>query len=158
MVQTCVVHLLRASFRYAARQHWDAIAKALRPVYTAPTEAAALERFAEFAEVWGGKYPAIVKLWQDAWAEFVPFLSFDVEIRRVICSTNAIESVNARIRRAVKARGHFPNEQAALKCVYMAIMSLDPTGKGRKRWMNRWKAALNAFEITFEGRLSATRR
>jgi putative transposase len=88
----------------------------------------------------------------------VPFLNFDPEIRKVICSTNAIESVNARIRRAVKARGHFPNEQAALKCVYMAIMSLDPTGKGRKRWMNRWKAALNAFEITFEGRLAAARR
>ncbi|MGV9387491.1 IS256 family transposase, partial [Nonomuraea sp. NPDC003707] len=127
VVQTCVVHLLRASFRYAARQHWDAIAKALKPVYTAPTEAAALERFLEFAETWGGRYPAIVKLWEDAWAEFVPFLNFDTEIRRVICSTNAIESVNARIRRAVKARGHFPNEQAALKCVYMAIMSLDPT-------------------------------
>ncbi|WP_396706504.1 IS256 family transposase [Microbispora sp. H10836] len=156
VVQTCVVHLLRASFRYAARQHWDAIAKALRPVYTAPTEAAALERFTEFADAWGGRYPAIVKLWQDAWAEFVPFLSFDVEIRRVICSTNAIESVNARIRRAVKARGHFPNEQAALKCVYMAVMSLDPTGKGRKRWVTRWKAALNAFAITFEGRLTPT--
>ncbi|WP_345485008.1 IS256 family transposase [Planotetraspora phitsanulokensis] len=158
VVQTCVVHLLRASFRYAGRQHWDAIAKALRPVYTAPTEAAALERFVEFAEVWGGKYPAIVKLWEDAWAEFVPFLNFDTEIRRVICSTNAIESVNARIRRAVKARGHFPNEQAALKCVYMAIMSLDPTGKGRKRWVTRWKAALNAFAITFEGRLSPNPR
>jgi transposase-like protein len=158
VVQTCVVHLLRASFRYAARQHWDAIAKALKPVYTAPTEAAALERFLEFAETWGGKYPAIVKLWEDAWAEFVPFLNFDTEIRRVICSTNAIESVNARIRRAVKARGHFPNEQAALKCVYMAIMSLDPTGKGRKRWITRWKAALNAFAITFEGRLSPTPR
>ncbi|MET7339668.1 IS256 family transposase [Nonomuraea sp. NPDC005650] len=158
VVQTCVVHLLRASFRYAARQHWDAIAKALKPVYTAPTEAAALERFLEFAEVWGGKYPAIVKLWEDAWAEFVPFLNFDTEIRRVICSTNAIESVNARIRRAVKARGHFPNEQAALKCVYMAIMSLDPTGKGRKRWVTRWKAALNAFAITFEGRLTPTIR
>ncbi len=125
VVQTCVVHLLRASFRYAARQHWDAVAKALKPVYTAPTEAAALERFHEFAQAWGGRYPAIVKLWQDAWAEFVPFLNFDTEIRRVICSTNAIESVNARIRRAVKARGHFPNEQVALKCVYMAIMSLD---------------------------------
>ncbi|SDJ56258.1 Transposase, Mutator family, partial [Nonomuraea maritima] len=112
IVQTCVVRLLRASFRYAARQHWDAIAKALKPVYTAPTEAAALERFMEFAEVWGGRYPAIVKLWEDSWAEFVPFLGFDTEIRRVICSTNAIESVNARIRRAVKARGHFPNEQA----------------------------------------------
>ncbi|WP_373318151.1 IS256 family transposase [Planotetraspora kaengkrachanensis] len=158
VVQTCVVHLLRASFRYAARQHWDAIAKALRPVYTAPTEAAALERFVEFADAWGGKYPAIVKLWQDAWAEFVPFLNFDTEIRRVICSTNAIESVNARIRRAVKARGHFPNEQAALKCVYMAIMSLDPTGQGRKRWVTRWKAALNAFAITFEGRLSPNPR
>ncbi|MEV5501370.1 IS256 family transposase [Nonomuraea fuscirosea] len=158
VVQTCVVHLLRASFRYAARQHWDAIAKALKPVYTAPTEAAALERFMEFAEIWGGKYPAIVKLWEDAWAEFVPFLNFDPEIRRVICSTNAIESVNARIRRAVKARGHFPNEQAALKCVYMAIMSLDPTGKGRKRWITRWKAALNAFAITFEGRLTPTTR
>ncbi|GAB3910493.1 IS256 family transposase [Microbispora bryophytorum] len=158
VVQTCVVHLLRASFRYAGRQHWDAIAKALRPVYTAPTEAAALERFMEFAEAWGGRYPAIVKLWEDAWAEFVPFLNFDAEIRRVICSTNAIESVNARIRRAVKARGHFPNEQAALKCVYMAIMSLDPTGKGRKRWVTRWKAALNAFAITFEGRLSPASR
>jgi transposase-like protein len=158
VVQTCVVHLLRASFRYAARQHWDALAKALKPVYTAPTEAAALERFLEFAEVWGGRYPAIVKLWQDTWAEFVPFLNFDTEIRRVICSTNAIESVNARIRRAVKARGHFPNEQAALKCVYMAIMSLDPTGKGRKRWITRWKAALNAFAITFEGRLTPTTR
>ncbi|WP_373318089.1 IS256 family transposase [Planotetraspora kaengkrachanensis] len=158
VVQTCVVHLLRASFRYAGRQHWDAIAKALRPVYTAQTEAAALERFVEFADVWGGKYPAIVKLWQDAWAEFVPFLNFDTEIRWVICSTNAIESVNARIRRAVKARGHFPNEQAALKCVYMAIMSLDPTGKGRKRWVTRWKAALNAFAITFEGRLSPNPR
>ncbi|GIH97937.1 IS256 family transposase [Planobispora siamensis] len=158
VVQTCVVHLLRASFRYAARQHWDAIARALKPVYTAPTEAAALERFIEFAELWGGKYPAIVKLWEDAWAEFVPFLNFAPEIRRVICSTNAIESVNARIRRAVKARGHFPNEQAALKCVYMAIMSLDPTGKGRKRWITRWKAALNAFAITFEGRLTPTTR
>jgi putative transposase len=158
VTQTCIIHLLRASFRYAARQHWDAIAKALRPVYTAPTESAALERFLEFCEAWGGKYPAIVKLWENAWAEFVPFLAFDPEIRTVVCSTNAIESVNARIRRAVRARGHFPNEQAALKCVYLAVMSLDPTGKGRKRWVTRWKAALNAFEITFDGRLSAGRK
>jgi transposase-like protein len=127
-------------------------------VYTAPTEAAATERFLEFAEVWGERYPAIVRLWENAWAEFVPFLNFDTEIRRVVCSTNAIESVNARIRRAVKARGHFPNEAAALKCVYMAIMSLDPSGQGRKRWMMRWKPALNAFEMTFDGRLAAGRR
>ena len=83
---------------------------------------------------------------------------FDREIRTVICTTNAIESINARLRRAVNARGHFPTEQAALKCLYLAIMSLDPTGKGRKRWTNRWKAALNAFDITFDGRLSAGRK
>ena len=158
ITQTCIVHLLRNSFRYAGRQHWDAIAKALKPVYTAPTEAAARERFDEFAQEWGGRYPAIVRLWNQAWPEFVPFLAFDPEIRRVICSTNAIESVNARIRRAVKARGHFPNEQAALKCVYMAIMSLDPTGTGRNRWTMRWKPALNAFEIAFDGRLAAGRK
>ncbi|WP_405759555.1 IS256 family transposase [Streptomyces sp. NBC_00073] len=158
ITQTCVVHLLRASFRYAARQDWDKISKALKPVYTAPTEDAAMERFLEFQEEWGQKYPAIVRLWENAWAEFVPFLQFDTEIRRIVCTTNAIESVNARIRKAVRARGHFPNEQAAIKCVYMAIMSLDPTGQGRKRWTQRWKAALNAFDITFDGRLSAARR
>ncbi|MEU4024547.1 IS256 family transposase, partial [Streptomyces microflavus] len=143
VVQTCVVHLLRNSFRYAARQDWDKIAKVLKPVHTAATEEAALERFAEFADAWGKKYPAIVRLWENAWEEFTPFLRFDTEIRRIVCTTNAIESVNARIRRAVKARGHFPNEQAALKCVYMAIMSLDPTGKGQARWTMRWKTALN---------------
>lgn len=109
IVQTCIVHLIRGSFRYASRADWDAIARALKPIYTAATEAAALERFYEFAEAWGTKYPAIIRLWENAWSEFVPFLNFDPEIRKVICSTNAIESVNARIRRAVKARGHFPN-------------------------------------------------
>jgi transposase-like protein len=158
IVQTCIVHLLRNSFRYASKKDWSAIAKDLKPVYTAPSEQAALDRFAEFGEKWEKRYPAIVRLWTNAWAEFVPFLQFDTEIRTVICTTNAIESINARIRRAVNARGHFPTEQAALKCVYLAIMSLDPTGKGRKRWTNRWKAALNAFEITFDGRLSAGRK
>jgi putative transposase len=157
VVQTCIVHLLRNSFRYASKKDWSQIAKDLKLVYTAPSEAAALDRFAEFSGKWEKRYPAIIGLWTNAWAEFVPFLQFDNEIRTVICTTNAIESINARIRRAVNARGHFPTEQAALKCVYLAIMSLDPTGKGRKRWSNRWKAALNAFEITFDGRLSAGR-
>jgi hypothetical protein len=76
-----------------------------------------------------------------------------VEIRKVICSTNAIESINARYRRAVKARGHFPTEQAALKCLYLVTRSLDPTGKGRARWAIRWKPALNAFAIEFPGRI-----
>lgn len=158
IVQTCIVHLLRNSFRYASKKDWAAIAKDLKPVYTAASESDALDRFAEFSEKWEARYPAIVRLWTNAWAEFVPFLAFDKDIRTVICTTNAIESLNSRIRRAVNARGHFPNEQAALKCVYLAIMSLDPTGKGRQRWSNRWKAALNAFEITFDGRLSAGRK
>jgi transposase-like protein len=153
LVQACVLHLIRNTFRYASRKYWEQMAKDLRPVYTAPTEAAAAERFAEFVEAWGHLYPAIVTLWRNAWSEFVPFLDYDVEIRKVICSTNAIESINARYRRAVKARGHFPTEQAALKCLYLVTRSLDPTGKGRARWAIRWKPALNAFAITFPGRI-----
>ena len=158
ITQTCVVHLLRNSFRYASRKDWPAIARDLKPVYTAPTEQAALDRFADFSAAWEAKYPAIVRLWTNAWAEFVPFLAFDIEIRTVISTTNAIESLNARFRRSVKARGHFPSEQAALKHLYLVIVSLDPTGRGRQRWTNRWKAALNAFDITFDGRLSAGRK
>ena len=158
IVQTCIVHLLRNSFRYASKKDWSAIAKDLKPVYQAASEAAALDAFAEFSGKWEKRYPAIIRLWENAWAEFVPFLQFDREIRTVVCTTNAIESINARLRRAVNARGHFPTEAAALKCLYLAIMSLDPTGRGRQRWTNRWKAALNAFDITFDGRLSAGRK
>ncbi|WP_370871426.1 IS256 family transposase [Pseudarthrobacter niigatensis] len=154
VVQTCIVHLIRNTFRYAARQFWDEMSRDLRPVYTAPSEAAAKDRFVEFSGKWGKQYPAITRLWENAWSEFVPFLDYDVEIRRVICSTNAIESVNARYRRAVRARGHFPTEQAALKCLYLATRALDPTGKGRARWATRWKPALNAFAIAFDGRIN----
>jgi transposase-like protein len=152
-VQACIIHLIRNTFRYASRRDWDALSKQLRPVYTAPTEQAAAARFDEFADAWGDRYPAIVRLWRSAWAEFIPFLDYDVEIRRIICSTNAIESLNARYRRAVRARGHFPTEQAALKCLYLVTRSLDPTGRGRAKWAVRWKPALNAFAITFEGRI-----
>jgi len=156
IVQTCVIHLLRNTFRYASRKYWDQIAKEIRPVYTAPTEAAAKERFVEFTAHWGAQYPAIIRLWENAWSEFVPFLDYDVEIRRVICSTNAIESLNARYRRAIRARGHFPTEQAAMKCLYLVTRSLDPTGRGKARWAMRWKPALNAFAITFNGRITPT--
>jgi len=156
IVQTCVLHLIRNTFRYAARQHWDALARDLRPVYTAPTEQAAKERLGEFFDRWADRYPAIRTLWENAWAEFVPFLDYPAEVRRVIYSTNAIESLHARMRRATRARGHFPNEQAAMKCLYLVVRSLDPTGKGASRWMNRWKPALNAFAITFDGRLFPT--
>lgn len=153
VVQTCVLHLIRNTFRLASRRDWDAMAKDLRPVYTAVNEADAQGRLDEFHDKWGDRYPAIRNLWSNAWVEFVPFLDYSPEIRRVIYSTNAIESLNARFRRATRARGHFPNEQAAMKCLYMVVRSLDPTGSGQERWMNRWKPALNAFAITFEGRL-----
>jgi len=153
VTQTCVLHLLRNSFRYASKKYWPAIARDLKPVYTAPTAEAAWERLTEFAAQWEDRYPAIVKLWESAWSEFVPFLAFPVEIRTILYSTNAIESLNARFRRSVKARGHFPSEQAALKHLYLVLVSLDPTGRGRQRWVTRWKPALNAFAIMFPGRI-----
>jgi putative transposase len=152
-VQACILHLIRNTFRYASRKDWDELARDLRPVYTAPSAEMAGVRFDEFADKWGARYPAIINLWRSAWEEFIVFLDYDVEIRKIICSTNAIESLNARYRRAVRARGHFPTDQAALKCLYLVTRSLDPTGRGRARWTMRWKPALNAFAITFAGRI-----
>ena len=156
IVQTCVLHLIRGTFRFAGRQHWEAMARDMRPIYTAVNEADAKEHLHVFFEKWADRYPAARQLWENAWADFVPFLDYPAEVRRVIYSTNAIESLHARMRRATRARGHFPNEQAAMKCLYLVVRSLDPTGRGSERWMNRWKPALNAFAITFEGRLFPT--
>ncbi len=156
IVQTCVLHLIRNTFRFASKADWDKMARDLRPVYTAVSEHEAKERFVEFTDLWGERYPAIIRLWENTWAEFTPFLDYSPEIRKVIYSTNAVESLHARMRRATRARGHFPTEQAALKCLYMVVRSLDPTGRGRRRWTMRWKAALNAFAITFEGRINPT--
>ncbi|MBB5940276.1 transposase-like protein [Streptomyces zagrosensis] len=156
IVQTCVVHLLRNGFRYAARQDWEKIAKTLRPACTPPTE----------------KPP-----WSGSWSSPTPgpevsgdrpalgggpggvraLPSSAVEVRKIVCTTNAIERINARIRKAVRARGHFPTSQAALKCFCLAVMSLDPTSTGRKRWTMRWKTALQAFDIAFDGRLTTGR-
>jgi putative transposase len=155
IVQTCIIHLIRNTFRLASKRDWDALKRDVKPIYTAPNATAARVAFDELAEKWGTRYPAIVRLWDNAWEEFIPFLDYDVEIRTVLCSTNAIESLNARYRRAVKARGHFPTEQAALKCLYLVTRSLDPTGVGRTRWTMRWKPAINAFAITFGDRYPA---
>ena len=155
IVQTCIIHLIRNTFRLASRRDWDAIKRDIKPIYTAVNADAARAALEELNEKWGAKYAAIIRLWNNAWEEFIPFLDYDVEIRSVICSTNAIESLNARYRRAVRARGHFPTEQAALKCLYLVTRSLDPTGRGRARWTMRWKPALNAFAITFADRWPA---
>jgi putative transposase len=155
IVQTCIIHLIRNTFRLASRKYWDQLKHDVKPIYTAINATAARVALDELSEKWGTRYPAIIRLWNNAWEEFIPFLDYDVEIRRVICSTNAIESLNARYRRAIKARGHFPSEQAAMKCLYLVTRSLDPTGTGRARWTMRWKPALNAFAITFSDRFPA---
>jgi transposase-like protein len=117
-VQTCIIHLIRNTFRLTSRANSDAIKRDIKQIYTAPNADAALAALDELEEKWGTKYPAMIRLWRNAWNEFIPFLDYDVEIRTVICSTNAIESLNARYRRAVQARGHFPtklNCRAALQ-------------------------------------------
>jgi len=154
-VQSCVIHLIRGTFRYASKRYWEALAKDLRPIYTAATAQDAWAAFEQLEETWGQRYPAIPKLWRAAWETFTPFLAYDVEIRRVLSSTNAIESLNARYRRAVTAKGHFPTEQAALKTLYLVTRSLDPKGTGQARWITRWKPALNAFAITYADRMPA---
>ncbi len=155
IVQTCIIHLIRNSFRLTSRRYWDELKRDLKPIYTAVNADAARVAFDEMAAKWGDRYPAMIRLWANAWEEFIPFLDYHVEIRQVLCSTNAIESLNARYRRAVRARGHFPTELAALKCLYLVTRSLDPTGVGRQRWTMRWKPALNAFAITFADRFPA---
>jgi putative transposase len=155
VVQTCVIHLIRNTFRLVARQDADAVKRDITPIYTAPNSDATLVALEELEEKWGKKYGAMIRLWRSCWAEFIPFLDYDIEIRRMIYSTNAIESLNARYRRAVRTRGHFPTEQAAMKCLYLVTRSLDPTGTGRARWTMRWKPVLNAFAITFGDRWPA---
>jgi putative transposase len=155
IVQTCIVHLIRNTFHLASKRDWDALRRDVKPIYTAVNATAARAALDELTDRWGQRYGAVIRLWENAWEEFIPFLDYDAEIRKVICSTNAIESLNARYRRAVKARGHFPTEQAALKCLYLVTRSLDPTGTGRTRWAMRWKPALNAFAITFGDRFPA---
>ena len=142
------------SLRYASKAHWGQITKALREVYTAPTVAAAETRFTQFESDWGRQYPVIIKLWRSAWQQFTPFLAFPPEIRRVVYTTNAIESLNARFRQATRRRGHFPNEQAALKVLYLVIRTpkvnrANVTGK-----TGGWKAALNALALYYGDRIT----
>jgi transposase-like protein len=114
-----VVHLVRSSLRYASKKDWGAITAGLKTVYTADTVADAEDRFAEFADTWRDKYPAMIATWERSWTEFVPFLDFPQPIRKLIYTTNGIESLNARFRRAVRRRGHFPTEQSAMKILYL---------------------------------------
>jgi len=125
-VQTCVVHLVRAAMRFVSYKDRKAVAAALKPVYQAPNEDAALEALETFtASDFGTRYPSAVKSFQDAWDKFIPFLAFPPELRRVIYTTNAIESLNYQLRKVTKNRGHFPNDAAAVKLLWLAICDIE---------------------------------
>jgi putative transposase len=153
-VQTCVVHLVRNSLRYASKKHWTQITRGLKQIYTAPTVEAAEARFAEFSEEWVGKYPAMIKSWETSWPEFVPFLEFPQELRHVVYTTNAIESLNARFRRSVRHRGHFPTEQAALKVLYLTATARRVNRQNLTGQINGWKQILNTLTIHYGDRIS----
>jgi putative transposase len=152
--QTCVVHLVRASLRYSARKDWQAITPMLRDIYTAPTADAAAARFTDFETRWGTEYPAMIGMWRESWEGFTPFLQYDQEIRKVVYTTNMIESLNARFRQATRRRGHFPSEQAALKVLYLVIQDKQGKGKHLTGRINGWKKALNAFALIYADRLT----
>lgn len=154
VIQTCVVHLLRASMRYASYTDRKKMAAALRPIYTAPTQDAAKLALEDFRTDWKAKSPGAVAVWDRAWAEFVPFLAFPVEIRKIIYTTNAIESLNYQLRKVTKARGSFPSDAAALKLLYLAIRNINQKrGSNPGSGTYRWTEALNAFAIQFPDRL-----
>lgn len=153
-VQTCVVHMVRNSLRYASKADWSKITKAMRSIYTAPTVAAAEAEFADFAETWGEKYPAMIRAWENSWAEFVPFLEFPADLRKVVYTTNAIESLNARFRRAVRHRGHFPNEQAAMKVLYLVATTRKKNRENMTGRISGWKAILNTLTVHYGDRIA----
>jgi len=153
-VQLCVVHLVRSALRYTSKKHWGQVCREMREIYTAPTLAAAEARFAEFAETWRAKYPAMIATWESAWAEFVPFLEFPVELRQIVYTTNAIESLNARFRKAVRHRSHFPNEQAALKVLYLVATEHRPNRSNPTGRINGWKTILNTLTIHYGDRIA----
>lgn len=154
-VQLCVVHLVRSALRYTSKKHWSQVCCEMREIYTAPTLAAAEARFAEFAEQWREKYPALIEVWERAWHDFVPFLDFPIELRQIVYTTNAIESLNARFRKAVRHRGHFPTEQAALKVLFLVATERRPNRSNPTGRINGWKQILNTLTIHYGDRIQA---
>jgi putative transposase len=149
VVQTCIVHLIRASLRYVPRRQYDQVTKDLRPIYTAIDSDHALAALEAFEQKWGQQLPPVVKAWRDAWEHVIPFLAFPPEVRRVIYTTNAIEALNRQLRKAIKTKGSFPTEDAARKLIYLAILNAVP------QWTRTrgWTKALLAFKIHFGDRL-----
>ena len=148
-VQTCIVHLIRHSLKYVPRREFANVARDLKPIYTAIDSDAAHQALEAFDEKWGQRFPVITQAWLDRWEYVTPFLAFSPEIRRVIYTTNAIEALNRRLRKAVKTKGHFPSEDAARKLLYLAIQNAVPASTRTRNWTT----ALLAFKIHFGDRL-----
>ena len=149
-LQTCLVHLIRNSLDLAGWQERRALAMALRAVYTAASAEAASAALDTFAQgPWGRRFPTIVKMWRQAWTHVIPFFAFPPEVRRVIYSTNALESVHARVRKIIKTRGHFPTDEAATKLIWLALRNITADWS---RPAHHWRAALNQFAIVYEDR------
>jgi transposase-like protein len=149
-VQTCIVHLIRNSLDYASWKERKSIAAALRPIYTAATAEAAREALEDFAGgAWGGKYPTIVQSWRRAWEHVIPFFAFPPEVRRVIYTTNVIESLHMQLRKIIKTRGHFPNDDAAIKLIWLALRNIND---GKVRSAREWKLAMNQFAVLYGDR------
>jgi transposase-like protein len=152
VVQTCIVHLLRQSLAFVAYKDRKAVAAALKAIYQAVDATAAEAALTAFeAEFWGQKYPAIGQSWRRAWTEVVPFYAFSVEIRRLLYTTNAIEALNAKLRRAVRGRGHFPTDEAALKLLYLVLH------RAEKEWTmppREWSMAKAQFAVLFGERFT----
>ena len=175
-VQTCTVHLIRAAMRFVSYQDRKRMAAALRPIYTAPTVEAAESELMAFAEsTLGRKYPAAVATWQSAWQRFIPFLAFPPEVRKIIYTTNSIESLNYQLRKIIKNRGHFPNDDAVIKLLWLAIRDIEDK-RARQRLKEKglpasqrraparlvegatvtgWRTALGALALAYPDRLAS---
>ena len=149
-LQTCIVHLIRNSLEYASWKERKSLAAALKPIYAAVNAEAAESALDAFeASEWGERFPMVVAAWRRAWSKVIPFFAFPLEVRRVIYTTNAIESVNARLRKIIKTRGHFPSDEAATKLIWLALRNITADWS---QAANNWKAAMKQFALLYGDR------
>jgi len=150
-VQTCIVHQIRASLRYVNYQDQRKVAAALQPVYRAPNAEQAKVELEAFEAVWGARYPMIGESWRRSWEHIIPFLSLPEDLRRIVSTTNTIEAMHRQIRKAIKTRGHFPDEQAATKLIYLAISRAETKWRSARGWTPARRALKIHFQDRFPG-------
>jgi putative transposase len=154
IVQTCVVHVIRNAMKFVSYQDRKKLASGMRAIYTAPTLEGAELAMASFEERFGPKYPGAVAVWKNAWSDFIPFLDYPPQLRLIVYTTNAIESMNFQIRKITKNRGHFPDTDSAMKLIYLGLRNISShRGGDSGTGTNGWIMALNTLAVNFPGRL-----